>query len=167
MTQQSFMGNSWTRHAPTGKGGRSSLRSKTRSDAPSIGNLPMSPLHYFMFCSTLKLSDDWTLANQSQEGANVQQALFAAHLATGSALHCRSIKSANINCYLIDVVKFIGRYREVDPRFTSSADTKLGRPNHCQGPPRAASVGSGPQPARTFHHVTPTYPIEKSCVRST
>jgi hypothetical protein len=119
------MGNSRTRHAPTGKGGRSSLRSRTRSDAPSIGILPKSPLHYFMFCSTLNLTDDWTLANQSQEGANVQQALFAAHLATGSTLHCRSIKSANINCYLVDVVKFIGQYQEVDPRFTSSADTKL------------------------------------------
>ena len=78
-----------------------------------------------MFCHTLNLTDDWTLEHQSQERANVQLALYATHLATGSTLYCRSIKSATINSYLTDVAKFIGRFREVDPRFTSSADTKL------------------------------------------
>ena len=78
-----------------------------------------------MFCATLNLTDDWTLASLSQERANVQLALYATHLATGSTLHCRSIKAATINCYLTDVAKFLGRFREVDPRFTSSADSKL------------------------------------------
>ena len=55
----------------------------------------------------------------------MQLALYATHLATGSTLHCRSIKAATINSYLADVAKFLGRFREVDPRFTSSAETKL------------------------------------------
>ena len=78
-----------------------------------------------MFCATLNLTEDWTLEHQSQERANVQLALYATHLATGSTLYCRTIKSATINCYLTDVAKFLGRFRDVDPRFTSSADTKL------------------------------------------
>jgi hypothetical protein len=82
-------------------------------------------LHYFAFCHDLKLTDDWTLANQSQDRANLQLALYATHLATGSSIYCRSIKSSTINSYLADISKFLGRFREIDPRFISSADTKL------------------------------------------
>jgi len=71
------------------------------------------------------LTDDWTLATQPQDRANLQLALYATHLATGSSIHCRSIKSSTINSYLADIAKFLGRFREIDPRFTSSADTKL------------------------------------------
>ena len=78
-----------------------------------------------MFCSALNLTDDWTLKNQSQERANVQLALYATHLATGSTLHCRTIKSATINGYITDVAKFLSRFRDVDPRFASPADTKI------------------------------------------
>jgi hypothetical protein len=49
-------------------------------------------LHYFLFCYTLNLTDDWTLEHQPQERANVQLALYATHLATGS-LHFRTIKA--------------------------------------------------------------------------
>ena len=56
----------------------------------------------------------------------MQLALYATHLTTGSTLHCRSIKAAtSINSYLADVAKFLGQFWEVDPRFTSSAETKL------------------------------------------
>ena len=82
-------------------------------------------LHYFVFCYDLKLTDDWTLASQSQERANYQLALYTTHLATGSTLYNRSIKAAAINMYLISIAKFLGRFRKVDPRFTSSADTHL------------------------------------------
>ena len=82
-------------------------------------------IHYFIFCHTLNLTDDWTLANQSQERANYQLALYATHLATGSSLHCRSLKASTIASYLLDVAKFLGRYRDVDPRFRSTADTRL------------------------------------------
>jgi hypothetical protein len=57
-------------------------------------------LHYLLFCFTLKLTGDWTLEHQPQERANVQLALYATHLATGSTLHYRSIKAATINSYL-------------------------------------------------------------------
>jgi hypothetical protein len=82
-------------------------------------------IHYFIFCHTLKLDDDWTLANQPQERANYQLALYATHLATGSSLHCKSLKASTIASYLLDVAKFLGRYRDVDPRFRSTADTRL------------------------------------------
>jgi hypothetical protein len=82
-------------------------------------------IHYFIFCYTLNLTDDWTLANQSQERANYQLALYATHLALGSTLHCRSLKASTIAGYLLDVAKFLGRFRDVDPRFQSTADTRL------------------------------------------
>ena len=83
-------------------------------------------LHYFIFCHTVKLTDDWRLQHQSQERANYQLALHAAaHLATGSLLHCRSLKAGTIRSYLLDVAKFLGRFRDIDPRFKSAADTKL------------------------------------------
>jgi hypothetical protein len=78
-----------------------------------------------MFCHDLNLTDDWTLASQSQERANYQLALYATHLATGSTLYNRSIKAATINMYLTGIAKFLGRFREIDPRFVSSADTHL------------------------------------------
>jgi hypothetical protein len=82
-------------------------------------------IHYFIFCYTLNLTDDWTLEHQSQERANYQLALYATHLATGSTLHCRSLKASTIASYLLDVAKFLGRFRDIDPRFRSTADTKL------------------------------------------
>ena len=83
-------------------------------------------IHYFIFCQTLNLTDDWTLANQLQESANYQLALYATHLATGSFLHCRSLKASTIARYLLlEVAKFLGRYRDVNPRFRSTADTRL------------------------------------------
>jgi hypothetical protein len=38
---------------------------------------------------------------------------------------CRSLKASTIAGYLLDVAKFLGRYRDVDPRFRSTADTRL------------------------------------------
>ena len=73
----------------------------------------------------MRLTDDWTLANQTQERANYQLALYATHLATGSTLYNRSIKSSTINLYLTGIAKFLGRFRDVDPRYVSSADTHL------------------------------------------
>ncbi len=73
----------------------------------------------------MKLTDDWTLQNQNQDRANYQLALYATHLATGSSLHCRSLKAGTIRSYLLDVAKFLGRFRDIDPRFRSTADTRL------------------------------------------
>ena len=79
-------------------------------------------LHYFIFCYK------WTLKSQSQETANYQLTLYAAHMATGSLLHCKSLKARTLRSYLLDVAKFLGRYRDVDPRYRSTADTKLAPP---------------------------------------
>jgi hypothetical protein len=73
----------------------------------------------------LKLRDDWLLENQPQERANWQLAMYATHLATGSTLHCRSIKASTIAAYLHDVSTFLGRFRAIDPRYVSASDTKL------------------------------------------
>ena len=82
-------------------------------------------LHYFLFCHHMKLDDDWLMATMPQERANFQLAMYATHLATGSSLHCRTIKSSTIACYLLDIATFLGRFRPIDPRFVSAADTAL------------------------------------------
>ena len=51
--------------------------------------------------------------------------MYATHLATGSTLLFRTIKASTIQSYLHDVATFLGRYRAIDPRFISAADTKL------------------------------------------
>ena len=51
--------------------------------------------------------------------------MYATHLATGSTLHCRSIKASTIASYLHDVSTFLGRFRPIDPRYISATDTKL------------------------------------------
>ncbi|KAI2501609.1 hypothetical protein MHU86_12880 [Fragilaria crotonensis] len=63
-------------------------------------------LHYFLFCYHLMLTDDWTLEHQSQERANLQLAMYATHLATGSTLMLRSVKASTINSYLHDMQPF-------------------------------------------------------------
>ncbi|KAI2496456.1 hypothetical protein MHU86_18040 [Fragilaria crotonensis] len=51
--------------------------------------------------------------------------MYATHLATGSSLHFRTIKASTIASYLHDVATFLGRFRLIDPRFVSTADTTL------------------------------------------
>ncbi|KAI2509334.1 hypothetical protein MHU86_5087 [Fragilaria crotonensis] len=83
-------------------------------------------LHYLLFCYHMKMTDDWLLENQPQERANFQLArMYATHLATGSTLHCRAIKSSTIASYVHDIATFLGRFRPIDPRFVSAADTTL------------------------------------------
>ena len=82
-------------------------------------------LHYFLFCYHLKLTDDWLLEDQSQERANLQLAMYATHLATGSTLHLRSIKASTISMYVFHIASLLGRVRSIDPRFVSASDTKL------------------------------------------
>ena len=73
----------------------------------------------------MRLTDDWTLIHQTQERANLQLAMYATHLATGSTLHFQTIKASTISTYLHDVATFLGRFRPIDPRFVSATDTKL------------------------------------------
>ena len=78
-----------------------------------------------MFLDDLGITDDWTLENQPQERANLQLAMYATHLATGSTILCRTVKASTIRAYLATVAKFLGRFRAIDPRFVTSGDKKL------------------------------------------
>jgi hypothetical protein len=51
--------------------------------------------------------------------------LYAAHLATGNNLFCRSIKASTMLSYLRDVAKFLGRFLDVDARHRTSTDSTL------------------------------------------
>jgi hypothetical protein len=64
----------------------------------------------------MKLTDDWLLETSNITRCNWQLALYAAHLATGSNLVCRSIKSATISGYVHDVARFLYRFSNRDPR---------------------------------------------------
>lgn len=52
-------------------------------------------------------------------------ALYAAHLASGSTLVCRSIKADSIKAYLTDVGKFIAQGHGPDPRYAEGDSTRL------------------------------------------
>ncbi len=73
----------------------------------------------------MKLTDDWLLEKATIQRCNWQMALYAAHLATGSTLLCKAIKSATITKYLIDVAKFLSRFSDRDPRREAQTDQRL------------------------------------------
>ena len=75
----------------------------------------------------MKLTDDGISKISHKKDATTSKWLFTqlTCLATGSNLHCRSLKSGSIRTCLRDVAKFIGRFRDVDPRYRSSADKGL------------------------------------------
>jgi hypothetical protein len=69
-----------------------------------------------MFCYDMNIKDDWLLENVTQERRYWQLALYATHLATGSTLWFKSIKSATIGKYLLAVAKFLARFHPTDAR---------------------------------------------------
>ena len=73
----------------------------------------------------MNLDDDWLLENQPQERANLQMALYAFFLASGSSILSRSLKASTIALYLLEIARFLGRFRVVDPRFILATDGKL------------------------------------------
>ena len=73
----------------------------------------------------MNLVDDWLLEDCQQDRRNYQLALYATHLATGSTLWHKSIKSSTIGKYLFDVAKFLGLFNKIDCRKTDSISTKL------------------------------------------
>ena len=82
-------------------------------------------IHYYMFCCDMSLTDDWLLENVTQERRNWQMALYATHLATGSTLWLKSIKSSTIGKYLLDISKFLTRFHSIDTRKTDAASKSL------------------------------------------
>jgi hypothetical protein len=62
-----------------------------------LGTVRSRRLHYFLFCDAVGLADNALLENVPQPWRNAQMALYAVHLASGSTLFCRTIKSATIS----------------------------------------------------------------------
>jgi hypothetical protein len=95
---------------------------KTTKDLGTIRN---HRIHYFQqFLHTMTIQDNWLLSNVPQERQHWQLALYAAHLATGHTLLCRSIKADTISKQLKHIADFHGRFGP-DPRKTQSADAKI------------------------------------------
>jgi hypothetical protein len=80
-----------------------------------------------MFVYDMKLTnvngqEDLFLQHASQTRRVWQMGLYAHHLATGSTLLCKSIKSDTIKAYLADVAKFLRPHCGCDPRHLVSGD---------------------------------------------
>jgi hypothetical protein len=69
--------------------------------------------------------DNWLLENCHQAHCNFQLAIYATHLATGSTLWQKSIKSSTISKYLLDVAKLLGLFNKIDSPKTGSISAKL------------------------------------------
>jgi hypothetical protein len=82
-------------------------------------------LHYLEFSYALNLFDDIALQHASILRCNYQVAMYAAHLASGSSLRCRSIRTDTIKRYIFNVAKFIGSFSNRDIRKANPLDTKF------------------------------------------
>jgi hypothetical protein len=71
----------------------------------------------------MKLHDDLLLERVPLERCNYTLALYAAHLASGSMLVCKSVKSGTIAGYLWDVARFLANFEARDPRRTDATQT--------------------------------------------
>jgi hypothetical protein len=71
------------------------------------------------------VTNDWTLIHYTPQARTKLFALWAADLAAGETLICRSIKAATIGKYLADAGKFIAGFTGEDPRFKSRSDPQL------------------------------------------
>ena len=76
-----------------------------------------------MFIHAMKLHDDLLLERVPLERCNYTLALYAAHLASGSTLLCKSVKSGTIAGYLRDVARFLVTFNARDPRRTDATQT--------------------------------------------
>ena len=88
-----------------------------------IGTIRSHRIHYFMFIHAMKLHDDLLLERVPLERCNYTLALYAAHLASGSTLMCKSVKSGTIAGYLRDVARFLANFQARDPRRTDATQT--------------------------------------------
>jgi len=85
-------------------------------------------IHYFEFIVALKLHDDLLLEDAPITRCNFQVAMYAAHLASGSSLRCRSIKTETIKRYIFNLAKFLSSFTPRDIRKTNPLDTKFSLP---------------------------------------
>jgi hypothetical protein len=80
-----------------------------------------------MFARDMNWRDDLTLENASLRRCQLQLAMYAKHLATGSTILCRQVKSATIKNYVRDVASFLALFgnHPRDIRKDNPTDTKL------------------------------------------
>jgi hypothetical protein len=90
--------------------------SGTPATAKDIRTIRNRRIHYFQFIHAIKLTDDWTLEKTQIKRCNMQMALYAAHLATGSSLLCKSIKAGTVEKYLLNIAKFLSNFSNRDVR---------------------------------------------------
>jgi hypothetical protein len=82
-------------------------------------------IHYFIFCYTLNLTDNWTLANQSQERSQLP-ACPVRNTSSARLNPALSLSQGEYNRRLLARrCKIPGAIPDVDPRFQSTADTRL------------------------------------------
>ncbi len=76
----------------------------------------------------MNLHDSWQLEHVSQEQRIWTLALYAKHLATGSTLVHRRIKSSTIESYLRDIAKWLSKFCHTDSRKSTDLDQKMAPP---------------------------------------
>jgi hypothetical protein len=76
----------------------------------------------------MKLTDDWTLAGVPIKRCNMQMALYAAHIATGSSLLCKSVMAATVEKYLLNVARFLANFSSRDVRKEGPTSQGLSEP---------------------------------------
>jgi hypothetical protein len=76
----------------------------------------------------MNLHDAWAMEHVSHDRRIWTLAIYAAHLATGSTLMCKSIRAATIETYVRDTAKFIRLFIDQDPRKVNDLDGKLAPP---------------------------------------
>jgi hypothetical protein len=72
----------------------------------------------------MNITDNWLLQNVSQTRRHWQLASYAAHLATGHTLLCKSIKADTVSKQIKHIADFHGQFGP-DPRKLQSADAKI------------------------------------------
>jgi hypothetical protein len=75
----------------------------------------------------MKWDDDLELSKVPLARAQYQLAMFAAHLAEGNSIYCRSIKLAAIKAYVRHVASFIALFQGCDIRKDNPTDKNIGK----------------------------------------
>jgi hypothetical protein len=75
----------------------------------------------------MKWDDDLELSKVPLARAQYQLTMFAAHLAEGNSIYCRSIKLAAIKAYVRHVASFIALFQGCDIRKDNPTDKNIGK----------------------------------------
>ena len=92
-----------------------------------FGTLRSRFIHYLMFAYGMNWDDDPLMATMSIRRANLQLALYAAHLGSGETLLHRAIRVGTVKRYIADIAFIFRRIHKVarDVRYANPHDPKL------------------------------------------